>query len=113
MPPEIRETINQLNQELKEIEQESLRGLNLIAPALNLFPNNSILIQFSAYLNNMLFMVENYHNRILIIVGKIALSDNDLEIVQDSGEELGELLGRVLEAKIGLEGIINRLETLQ
>ena len=34
------------------------------------------------------------------------------EVVQDAGEELGDLLGRVLEAKIGMERIIARLEDL-
>lgn len=35
------------------------------------------------------------------------------EIIQDGGEELGDLLGRVLESKIRLERIIARLEELQ
>ncbi len=35
------------------------------------------------------------------------------EVVQDAGEELGDLLGRVLETKIGMERIIARLENLQ
>jgi hypothetical protein len=35
------------------------------------------------------------------------------EIVQNAGEELGDLLGRALESKIGLGKIIERLERLQ
>ena len=113
IPPELSNIIVRLNQELTTIEQEATRGLNLLRPALNLFPNTDILVQFFAYLNNILFMAENYKRQIQTIVERISPNNVQTEIVQDAGEELGDLLGRVLEAKIGMERIIARLENLQ
>lgn len=49
---------------------------------------------------------------IVTIVDRISPDDVQAEVVQDAGEELGDLLGRVLEAKIGMERIIARLENL-
>jgi|JI8StandDraft_1071087.scaffolds.fasta_scaffold14399_7 hypothetical protein len=34
------------------------------------------------------------------------------EVVQEQGQDLGDLLSRAIESKIGVEGIIRRLENL-
>jgi hypothetical protein len=57
-------------------------------------------------------MAENYKRQIQTIVDQISPDDVPTEVVQDAGEELGNLLGRVVEAKIGMERIIARLENL-
>jgi hypothetical protein len=113
VPPEISNIIARLNQELTTIEQDATRGRNLLRSALDLFPNTDILVQFFAVLNNILFMAENYKGQIQTIVERISPDDVQADVVQDAGEELGDLLGRVLEAKIGMERIIARLENLQ
>jgi hypothetical protein len=113
IPPEISNIIARLNQELTTIEQDATRGMSLLNSALDLFPNNNILVQFFAFLNNILFMADSYKRQIQTIVDRISPDDVPTEVVQDAGEELGNLLGRVLEAKIGMERILDRLENLQ
>ena len=113
IPPEISNILLRLNQELTTIEENATRGLSILGAALDIFPNNNILVQFFASLNNILFMAENYKRQIQTIVERISPDHVRTEVVQDAGEELGDLLGRVLEAKIGMERIIDRLENLQ
>ena len=87
--------------------------MNLLRPLLGLFPNNDILVSFFGSLNNSLFFVEIYKRRIEAIVELLLPENVAEEIVQNAGEELGDLLGRALESKIGLGRIIDRLERLQ
>ncbi len=69
-----------------------------------------MMVGFFAYLNNALFFVEIYKRRIQAIFELLSADNVPEEVVQDAGEELGELLGRALESKIGLGRIIDRLE---
>lgn len=113
IPSEIQDIIDRLNGELRQIEQEATRGMNLIRPLLEFFPNNDTLVSFFASLNNSLFLVEIYKRRLDSIVELLLPENVAEEIVQNAGEELGDLLGRALETKIGLGKIIERLERLQ
>ncbi|AFZ15439.1 hypothetical protein Cri9333_4660 [Crinalium epipsammum PCC 9333] len=54
--PAIRELSNRLNQELEQLEQILTEGLDLVRVPLSRFPENSILVQFFAYLSNVLFL---------------------------------------------------------
>lgn len=113
IPLEIQALIGRLTQEVDLIEQQALRGLSLLRPALAIFPNNDILVQFFAYLNNAVFLVEIYRRRIEANVELLSGDNVPVFVIQDAAEELGDLLGRALESKMGIERIINRLENLQ
>ncbi|NEP46138.1 MAG: restriction endonuclease subunit S [Okeania sp. SIO2H7] len=113
IPPEIAELVERLNQELDETEQKATGGLNLVRLLLSQFPDNFILIQFFAYLNDVLLFVETTRRRIQSNVELISPADVDIEEIQEAGEDLGTLLGRIFEAKMQVEGIIARLEELQ
>lgn len=110
--PEISALIDRLNQELDQTEQEATEGLNLARAALSRFPNHALLIQFFAYFNSVLLFVETFRRQTQNTVEHISAADvTDVEI-SEAGEDLGAILGRVLETKIAVGGIINRLESL-
>jgi division protein CdvB (Snf7/Vps24/ESCRT-III family) len=113
IPIEIQNTIERLNQELNQIEKKAQQGLNLLQPLINLFPNNNLLVQFYSYLNNALFLVQIYRKRVQMIIDLLLEENLSEETVQNSGEELGDLLGRAVESKVSLDQIISRLEKLQ
>ena len=110
IPPELTALVEQLNQELNQIEQEITEGLNLVRLRLDRFPNNLILIQIFASFNNYRLLVENTRRRIDITVDSLRPNDPTNEEIQEAGEDLAEQLGRVLEAKIVVNSLKNRLE---
>lgn len=112
VPSEILALIDQLNQELDQTLQQATEGLNLVRPALSRFPDNIILTQFFAYLNNVLFFVENYRVRVQGTVTSLSVADVTTEEIRETGEELATMLGVVLETKMRVGRIIARLEEL-
>ncbi|MEM7593707.1 MAG: hypothetical protein AAF383_19715 [Cyanobacteria bacterium P01_A01_bin.83] len=69
------------------------------------------MIQLFATLNNYILFADNTRRRISEIeryLNKEELSDDEL---QEAGEDLSEQLGRVLEAKIIVNNIKERLES--
>lgn len=113
IPSEIAALVDQLNQELNQTEQEATEGVNLIRPLLSRFPDNIRLIQFFTFFNNALLFIEISRIRIQAIVERISAPDVIAEEIQEVGEDLGTLLGRVLETKIGSRRIIRILEELR
>lgn len=113
IPSEIAALVNQLNQELNQTEQEATEGVNLVRPLLFRFPDNIRLIQFFAFFNNALLFVEISRIRIQAIIERISAPDVIAEEIQEAGEDLGTLLGRVLETKMGGKRIIRILEELR
>jgi hypothetical protein len=113
IPPEIRAAVNRLNEELEETEREATEGLNLVRPILSSFPDNTILTQFFASLNNTLLFVEISRRRIQITVNRISRTNVIAEDLEEVREDLGTELGRVLEAKMSVKRIITRLRELQ
>ena len=110
LPSNINALIKQLNHELNNLEHELSQSIELIRSRINLFPGNLILIQLFATFNNYILFTENTRRRISEIeryLSKEDLSDDEL---QESGEDLSEQLGRVLEAKIIVNNIKKRLE---
>ena len=112
IPPEIQFTIKSLNAELDYIQEQTQHGLAILKPLIARFSNNNLLVQFYGYLNNSLFLVNVYQRRIQIIIESIQAETITLKEIQSIGEELSDLLGRAIESKVGLENIIQRLETL-
>ena len=101
--------IKQLNYELDNLEGELSKSIELIRSRINLFPENIILIQLFATLNNYALFAENTRRRIqetAQYLSSKSLSDEDL---LEAGEDLSEQLGRILEAKIIVNSIKRRL----
>lgn len=113
IPLPLQQLIDQLNFELDESEQQATEGLNLVRGLLSRFPNNEIMIQFFAYFNNVLLFVENYKTQTQNTTELLSLSNVTAEQIREAGEDLSSILGRVIETKIEVMGIINRLQRLQ
>lgn len=110
IPSQIQTLIDRLNQELDETERSATLGINLVRPILSQFPQNARLTQFFAYFSNVLFFIEMSKTRQMpIIVESISQRDLGDGEIREAAEELGTLLGQVLEAKIGVRRIIERL----
>jgi len=110
IPSEIIAIIERLNQEFNQTEREITDALNIVRRNLSFFPNNVIMTQYFAYLNTVLFSVESYKRQVQAIVEIISATDVPTEVIQEAGEDLGNLLGRVIESKIAVRRIISRLE---
>ncbi|MCL1464796.1 hypothetical protein [Argonema galeatum] len=110
IPSEIQALIERLNRELNETEQAATEGLNRARPLLFRFPDNAILIQIFAFLNNAIFFVDNSRGRIQTIVDSISSADATAEVIQERGEYLATLLGQVIEVKINANRLKTRLE---
>jgi len=113
IPSEIVLLVDGLNQELNQIEQEAREGLNLVKPLLSLFSGHLKVIQLYTFFNNALLFVEISRRRIQAIVERISAADVTAEEIQEAGEDLGMLLGRVIEAKIVGRQLRRSLEELR
>ncbi|MGH2412629.1 MAG: restriction endonuclease subunit S [Microcystaceae cyanobacterium] len=114
IPSEITALVERLNQELAQIEREATEGLMLARITLEYFPENIILIEMFAFLNNVIFLIGIERERIPTIVATLAETDETTgEDIQAVGEDLAAKLGRLLETKIRVSRIKNRLENLQ
>lgn len=113
VPPEISTLIDQLDQELNQIEQEATQGISLVRSLLSDFPDNIRLIQFFTAFNNALLFVEISRRRIQATVNRISDPDILNEEIQEAGEDLGTLIGRVIEVKIGGRRIFSILAQMQ
>ena len=85
----------------------------MVRQILEQFPNNALLVQFFAYLSSVLLYVETYKRQVDTILEQLSANDVTLTEIQEAGEDLGAILGRVLETKIRVERIIDRWETLR
>ena len=108
--PEFTALIDRLNQEINQTSQQATQGLNLVRELLSRFPNNVILTQYFAYFNTALLFIETSRVQIQTTVETVEPNDVSDEIMQNALERLGTLLGRVLEAKLRVEQLINRLD---
>ncbi len=110
IPAEIANLIKRLLEEFDLIEQDTTQGLTIVNRNLAFFPNNIILTQYFAYLNTVLLAVDTYRRQVQGIIEIISPRDVPQEVIQEAGEDLGLLLGRVLETKIAIRQIVNRLQ---
>lgn len=110
IPSEITALIERLNNELDQVEQEVTQGLNITRLRLASSPDNAILIQLFAYLNNVILFGETLRRRIEYTRIILATDTATNEQIQDIGEDLSEQLGRVLEAKVGVSRVKSLLE---
>lgn len=112
IPPQILGLVEQLTRELGNIEQQANRGLGVTRQLLERFPDNLRLISLSASLGNVIFFVDSFRNRIEGIIQKISVANISTEAIQEAGEELSEIWGRVLECKMTVNKTISTLEKL-
>jgi hypothetical protein len=113
VPPEIDSLIERLNQELGQSEQLAINGINLVKLILSRFPDNARMIELFAVLTNVLLFVEITKRRIQFTVDTISSPNLSLEVIQEAGEDLSEMLGRVLENKMLTSKTVAILEDLQ
>lgn len=108
--PEFVELVNRPNQELDQTEARATKGLELVRDLLARFPNNVALIQYFAYLNTALLFIETSKSHIQSVVEAVRPTDISLTIIFECGENLSNLLGKVLETKLRVEEFITYLE---
>lgn len=112
IPSEIANLVERLNQEINLIEAEATAGVSLVRELLSRFPNNAILIQYFAYFNTIIFFIATAKRQIEATVEILSPSEVTNDVIQEAGEELGTLLGKVLEVKINVNRTKTRLENL-
>ena len=108
--PEIRQISDQINEELTIIEQNAIHGLNLTHSYLSEFPDNAILLQFFGAFSNILVFVNVYKRRVQTTLEQLDIEDISPNKIQEIGEDLGTILGQVIEAKINVNTLRERLE---
>ena len=113
IPPEILSLVEQLIQELDRIEQQANEGLAIASQLLERFPDNQKLIGLSANVGNGLFFVSNFRNRIESIIRRISGINVSIDAIEEAGEELSEIWGRILECKMIVSRSVDILEDLQ
>ena len=113
IPAEILSLVEQLTDELDGIEWQANKGLAKARQLLERFPNNARLIGLSANVGNGLFFVDSFRNRIESIIGRISGINVSIDAIQQAGEELSEILGRILECKMIVSRSVSILEDLQ
>ena len=107
IPAEINALIERLNNELNQMDREATEGRILARVILSRFPDNFSLIQLFATLNNHLVFVQISRRRIEYYGIILETGTATEQQVQEAGEDLSELLGRALDAKI----VVNRIKT--
>lgn len=113
IPAQISALIEQINQNLVQIEVEATEGLNLSRKILDRFPNNAKLIQFFASFSSAILFVELQKSRITSIVQNFLTTDKATEAeIQEVEEDLSEELGKVIETKLLINNLKQRLEDL-
>jgi hypothetical protein len=113
IPPEILNLVQQLTNELDTIERRANQGLTIASQLLERFPNNTSLVNLSANLGNGLFFVHSFRTRIERIVQAISNQNEAIEFIQQAGEDLSEITGRVLECKMTVDRAVSILEDLR
>lgn len=110
MPPEIEALINQLNRELHELEAEANQGVELTQRFLRQFPDNPFLIKCFAKFNNYLFFASSMKRQVEVIAKILRVKSISTTALQENGEYLSSILGRVYEAKNALDQLKRELE---
>ncbi|MBW4576001.1 MAG: restriction endonuclease subunit S [Aphanothece sp. CMT-3BRIN-NPC111] len=114
IPSKITALVDRVNQELNQLEQLATEGLTLTRVLLARFGENARFIQFFASFSSAMLFVETEKRRLRSIVKNLSITDVTTdEEIQEAGEDLATELGRVLETKMLIGNLKNRLENLQ
>jgi hypothetical protein len=109
---EIQNLLTQIGQQLEQIELEATEGITIATSLLEYFPNNLRLIQLFANLNNSLLFRDNIIRRVQLISQSISSPNVSTKTIEEAGEDLSELLGRVIETKILVSSVVKILKEL-
>jgi hypothetical protein len=111
LPANFSVLFQQISSELNELDRDLTQAIRIVRERINLFPENIILMQLYSTLNNYTLFAHNTQKRIQetlrYLTTNESISEDD---IQELGEDLSEQLGRILEAKIVVNTIKNRLE---
>jgi DNA replication protein DnaD len=113
IPPELNNLIQRLSSELNELERNATSGANLARQILARFPNNDRLTQLFASLNNTLFFAQLRRRQIEELTQLIQPASVPPDVINEAAQELGTILGQVLEAKMNTSRILTILENLR
>jgi hypothetical protein len=113
IPPEILNLVQQLTNDLDIIENRANQGLIIASQLLEHFPNNTSLINLSANLGNGLFFANSFRTRIESIIQAISSQNEAISSIQQAGEDLSEITGRVLECRMTVDRAASILEDLR
>ncbi|KJH69576.1 hypothetical protein [Aliterella atlantica] len=111
LPSNFDDLLNQIGIELNELNSILSQSIKIVRERINLFPENIILMQIYSTLNNYALFAQNTQRRTQEAIEYLANSENiSEENIREFGEDLSEQLGRIIEAKIVVNTIRNRLE---
>jgi type VI protein secretion system component VasA len=111
LPPNFNNLVQQIGIELNELNSDLTQSIKIVREVINLFPENIVLMQLYSTLNNYTLFAQNTQRRTQEAIQYLAVSENiSEENIQEFGEDLSEQLGRIIEAKIVVSTIKNRLE---
>jgi hypothetical protein len=112
IPSKIQKIIDRIYLEVEQIEAEATFGLNILRQVMLQFPENAILLQYFAYLNALLFFTTTARQQIQNTASVLSEANLSLDVIQETGEDLGTLLGKAIESKLRVEKIVNFLREL-
>lgn len=111
LPPNFNDLIQQITVELIELNSALTESIRIVRERLNIFPENIILMQLYSTLNNYALFAQNTQRRTREAIQYLSVDENSSEEnIREFGEDLSEQLGRIIEAKIVVSNIKNRLE---
>jgi len=111
LPPDFNDLVQQIGIELNELNSLLTQSIKIVRERINLFPENIILMQLYSTLHNFTLFAQNTQRRTQETIQYLVVNENTSEEnIQECGEDLSEQLGRIIEAKIVVNTIKNRLE---
>lgn len=113
LPSELTALVERIDRELDRLESDGREAIKIGTYLLNRFPDNFTLIQLMAFLNTSLFYADRARNQIRERVESVDRSEPTPANLQEAGEDISIELGRILETKIRVTQVKNRLESLR
>ena len=111
LPSNFNGLVQQIGIELNELNSVLAQSIRIVRERINLFPENIILMHLYSTLNNYALFSQNTRRRTQEAIQYLVSTENiSKENLQEFGEDLSEQLGRIIEAKIVVNTIKNRLE---
>jgi hypothetical protein len=111
LPSNFNDLVQKISLELNALDIVLSQSIRIVRERINLFPENMALMQLYATLNNYALFAQNTQRRTQEAIQYLANGESMAEEnIREFGEDLSEQLGRIIEAKIVVNTIKNRLE---
>jgi hypothetical protein len=111
LPSNFNDLVRQIGIEMDELNSVLTHSIRIVRERINLFPENIVLMQLYSTLNNYALFAQNTQRRTQETIQYLAVTENiSEENIREFGEDLSEQLGRIIEAKIVVNSIKNRLD---